>query len=457
MSQHTIITIPRVTDRILIKAWKKIHDQFPSGGISGQVYGEVALGAWNFHDEGSVWAQIQSLNAETLWHASMGIGGLTLNYYRGGNKSTGKDPYFDEIDVRFNTNVASPPPTERIAIVGMLTKELGSIEKKSGSATPQQDATLAIHNNVMERLEETASTILEKTTAFAVTVQAELAAGRKKNDDDLEAARQKLIDEFAAKEVAVAKREAEIHAKLQEIDDRDNTHARREIRNGMLEDIKLRINNFGVSKDTAAKRWPVRIGILFSVLVLCVLIGMALNEIHLQSDAALSLRASAVSQLFVNGGKLPDAYRNELAASAAAVPVIDKYWLWARLVLLSLGLAATVLYYVRWENGWAERHASAEFQLQQFYLDVNRASWVVESCLEWRKETENSAIPAELLASITRNLFVDKQSEPEQVIHPADQLASALLGTASKVRLKAGNSEVEIDPKKISKKSVPAA
>ncbi|BCO26152.1 hypothetical protein MIZ03_1032 [Rhodoferax lithotrophicus] len=73
--------------------------------------------------------------------------------------------------------------------------------------------------------------------------------------------------------------------------------------------------------------------------------------------------------------------------------------------------------------------------------------------MEWRKETD-SAIPTELLSSITNGLFVNPMSEPERVIHPADELASALMGSASKLKLKVGDGEMEFDkPSKITNKT----
>lgn len=110
------------------------------------------------------------------------------------------------------------------------------------------------------------------------------------------------------------------------------------------------------------------------------------------------------------------------------------------------------MYYVKWQNRWAEQYANSEFQLQQFYIDVNRANWAIESCLEWRKET-NTEIPSVLLESITRNLFEGVNEELEKVIHPSDELASALLGSASKLKMKVGDSELEFDkPGKIKAK-----
>jgi hypothetical protein len=140
-----------------------------------------------------------------------------------------------------------------------------------------------------------------------------------------------------------------------------------------------------------------------------------------------------------------------VAAPAAVWDKTDLYFVWARISVLTVGLLFSILYYIKWENRWADQHATAEFQLQQFYVDVNRANWVVESGLEWHKET-GATIPDTIMQSITANLFKFHDQAP-QPLHPADELASALLGSASKLRLKSGDSELEFDkPGKIKDK-----
>ena len=129
------------------------------------------------------------------------------------------------------------------------------------------------------------------------------------------------------------------------------------------------------------------------------------------------------------------------------------YWCWLRISLYSFGLLGTILYYIKWANKWADYHSTSEFQLQQFYIDINRANWAIESCLEWRKNTD-SVIPKQLLESITKNLFTSENSEQEKISHPADELASALLGSSSKLKLNIAGHELEIDkPGKIKPKN----
>jgi len=113
--------------------------------------------------------------------------------------------------------------------------------------------------------------------------------------------------------------------------------------------------------------------------------------------------------------------------------------------LAALALIGATLYYVRWLNRWFEQHSAAEFWLKQFQLDFDRASWVVESALEWRRD-QKTEIPVPLLDGITRNLFLDRDHAGEKST-AADDLASALVGNASQVKLRVGENEISLDRK----------
>jgi len=92
------------------------------------------------------------------------------------------------------------------------------------------------------------------------------------------------------------------------------------------------------------------------------------------------------------------------------------------------------------------------FICSSFIFDINRANWLIESCLEWKKET-SSEIPDLLLDSITKGLFDNGSTSSRDKVRPADELASALFGSASKIKLKAGDNEIEVGPKKLERQS----
>lgn len=387
------------------------------------------------------------------------IGGLTIKYVRGGEYSPDqKSPIFDDIVLTWNSRQQSPTNTEKLDIIAFLNQSLRSFEpgRIAGTTISKEDAQLlAIHQSTLERLERLNEDLVRQSAEFRERLEETFEEKIRKNDDDVLKKKDVLEAEHKSRVSSLEAREQALDEKLKIIDDRDNTHVRREIRDKMLDDVKDRIKQFGVSPATAQKRRPVFIGITLLVFTFFCLMGYTAYEIDLFSrsdfsalEAIRNIASSGLDKTKVMA-LVPNLMDKVSAPSADKTHI---YLLWLRFTALSLGLLGTILYYIKWQNKWAEQHSNSEFQLQQFYIDVNRANWVIESCLEWRKETD-SAIPKELLGSITNNLFVNNETEPERVIHPADELASALLGSASKLKLKVGDSELEFDkPQKISNK-----
>ena len=199
---------------------------------------------------------------------------------------------------------------------------------------------------------------------------------------------------------------------------------RRELRRDLLAEIQKRSDEFKLTKGTSDLRWPIHVACFIGLLVI------------------------TCGAIF---------YANQLT-DFIGVPefqTLPFVVLTIKQVALTLGAVGLGFFYIRWLNRWFQQHAKAEFELKQFQLDIDRASWLVETALEW-KTSEGDAIPDTLLASLTRNLFSrDDREQSEQLKHPADVLASALLGTASKAELKVGDSTLQFDGKELKKQMAP--
>jgi hypothetical protein len=240
-----------------------------------------------------------------------------------------------------------------------------------------------------------------------------------------------LAEKVSQKEADLANRSAELDAlgdsiaeRQKQLDDRYNTHVRRQIR----DDLKTRFleKTIGpqITPRTRQLRLPIHAG------VLCALSGLSYLLYVYASQALPVVTAAATVQ---------DASFSYSSAGNVA------------LLVKSFGLTVTIValstWYLRWLNKWFERHAEAEFALAQFELDIDRASWVVETALEWR-QTEQTPMPAHLIESVSRNLFSKSDKDENMEMHPADYLASALLGKASGLRVAIpGGGEIEWGPK----------
>ncbi len=179
-------------------------------------------------------------------------------------------------------------------------------------------------------------------------------------------------------------------------------HARRAIRGDLPEIIAAREQKFNLTPGTKRLRTPIHI---VMALLIAVLIG--LNASYFWTFTKLDLNS----------------HWSVLATTNAKQGV------------LAAALLAAILYYVRWMNRWFEEHSAAEFLLKQFQLDVDRASWIVETALEWRR-AEKTELPAPLLEGLHAICFTTGTSADKSTA--TDDLASALVGNASQLKMTFG-------------------
>lgn len=457
-----IYKIPRLTDRQIQRILEKMAEEFGAFALNMSV-SDHGLGTVSFPSQAEpIWQSLLATESELLSQFSGGIAGVTVYYYRGGatGQAWEKSPSFDDLGI--DTNGVDET---RLRVASRLIELVKPVQLPKPSPVGDQVAAIrAIQEATFSRLQQQQEALYEQT----ISVRAELDAKVTEKENQLSAAYQakaaELAEEHRKQQEELQAARAELDARRKTLDDSDNTFARRQIRDRMLGDVAARVQNFGVSATTARARQPVVRGMVLLMSFLGVLLLWTVFELQ-QNRAQLDLLLkAAATQAKTPGAAAPAsaafsassvATSTESAPSAAGSSLsTERLWLWVRLSLISLGLVASLLYYIRWQNSWAQQFANTEQALQQFYIDVNRANWVVETCLEWRKEA-NSEVPASLVESLARGLFTTKDT-PNPVLHPADELASALMGSASKLSLAVGGSTVEIDkPGKIPKTVAP--
>ncbi len=416
------INIPRLPDRAIVDCFKLLSDKYnvPEISVTALAFSQLGNIDLNGEDNEDFLALLKH-DSTLINVCTIRIAGLSISYHRGGrNTPEQQSPIFDEVVLSWNQQKGDLSNKDRLDIVVLINAELKAYEPGRFIETglsEEQNQLLSIHQSTLDRLERLNEHLIKQSSDFRENIEQRFEKKTSELEEEIKAKKDKLNTEHEKRTSEVENKNQELADKLDAIDDRDNTHVRRAIRDKMLSDVKDRIDTFGVSKSTEKKRIPVFIGILLMIVAITLLLIYSIFQLEL-------LR----TDLPTNG----------------SIDSSRQYWLWIKIALLSIGLVGTILYYIRWQNRWAEQHASSEFQLQQFHIDVNRANWVIESCLEWRKETE-SVIPTALLESITRNLFENNTDDIEKAVHPSDELASALLGSASKLKMKVGENELEFD------------
>jgi hypothetical protein len=286
------------------------------------------------------------------------------------------------------------------------------------------DEESKVHYEIREMELERLQQIAEQVTKNSDTYRRDLEESFLKKIADNDNLLAKRINEleviFRNKEEDLAKQKAVVEEKLKHVDDRENTHARRQIRGELKSELQKRQAKFELTKGTRELRLPIQIFLIF----LLIFFG-----------GLLALFSFETYQIIVG---------SITVSSNVALSII------LRQILLTTSFGGTSIYYLKWTNQWFQHHADEEFRTKRFDIDIDRASWVVEMALEWKKE-KGTDIPIELLEKLMQNLFVEPATQPE-LNHPAETLASALLGASSSIKIKTGNgSEIDFDKKGINK------
>jgi hypothetical protein len=463
MSQQ-IYKIPRVMDGQIADALSTLATEFGPYDVTIHVL-ETALGQIRFPEaEDSKWKELLSYQSDLISYFAGTIRGVILGYHRGGSQGHAydKSPIFDELSIDTETF-----DLERVSVAARCLELFRPVQlPRPSDSIALLENQRAIQEATFSRLARQSEHLFEQTVQFRAQI-----------DEQVRTKEESLILQFTERTKAA---QAEIEtiklgleserAKLEErrktLDDSDNTFARRQIRDRMLDDVASRVSNFGVSAATSAARSPVASGMLLLASFFMVIFVLTFYE--LWETRGISLTTATQAQApSTSTSPHPSVIASAVSSSQAVTPTrqtathepqqwsTERLLLWLRLTLVSIGVAASVIYYIRWQNQWASSFAAAEQALQHFHIDVNRANWVVETCLEWRKETQ-ADVPAHLVESLTRGLFASRDSQ-QQVLHPADELASALMGSASKLSLDLGGSKVEIDKPKTIPKTIAAS
>jgi len=244
------------------------------------------------------------------------------------------------------------------------------------------------------RLETLNQTLTEDTDKY-----------RQKLDERFDARTAKLDETFAARSAelevttrvqreAIEARSAELDAREKSLDDRASRHARRALRVELLKALSESGKEFRLTRGTSSKRIVVH-ALYLSLLVLLV-VYLAL-ELWRAGDGAVT--SSAVLRIAVG----------------------------------TVTTIAVFILYIRWADQWFRQHADEEFRLKRMSLDIDRASWVVETAMEWEQQNK-APIPALLLEQLSKDLFVaGPRSGP--VRHPAEDLAAAVLSASSSLKV----------------------
>ncbi|MGL3104687.1 hypothetical protein [Bradyrhizobium sp. BR 1432] len=406
--------IPRVDDASLIAVFRQLRDDFQPQTCGLNV---VGIDRIDWRKDSVVVDGLARSSSYVVSSVSAEFPQFSIRYDRNRDASL-LSPYFDELTFRYenNNNQPSLKAEQRLEIVHFINSKLSHLGGVAGSLDTSGHSVVdlqSIYHGTILKLETSFADQIRKITDWTVEQTSQLEQHKLKLTEETDNERKVLRDEYDRQIQELRQKEEDLELRRKALDDRDYVHARRARHTALREIIERRQTNFTLTGDTRKLRTPIHVAMILLLFALT-----AANVLNVQI-------------------LLPIVQRGEIGLPFA--------WAIAKQTVLTAAFLGAILFYIRWMNRWFEQHASAEFLLKQFELDVDRASWVVETAMEWRRD-QNEELPTALLDGITRNLFSGPNSLTE-VHSAADNLASALVGNASQLKLKIGENELNLNRK----------
>ncbi len=421
--------IVKQTDKALLGQMRKVFDESPYGcnkvRLQPVFMGAIAVTSLDEATKNELVAQILREGSELLETLAFDLdAGFTLTITRA-NDTVTVDTLTFGVD-QANRNPAAADDAPKVCqFVALLRKHFHPVDAV-GEVASLLGKEIAEHYQRREaelgRLEQLSVSVTEDLAEHRHRLEAEYKKKRDELEQEVRTAKDKLEAAAADRQEALVEREKALEARLADVDQKESRFARRALRKDLKEQLARRSEKFELTKGTRSLRKPIW---LLSV-VLLILFG-----------------TGAVTYAVLGAMDF---------ATGEGLNTRDFVTLAVRQAIFTLGFVGMGVFLIRWSNRWFDKHAMEEFRQKRFELDLDRASWLVEMAMEWQKET-GSEIPASLVDRLGNSLFEEQEGEDEP-LHPADQLASALLGASANATLKLpGAGEVTFDRKGLRKLS----
>lgn len=413
--------IARISDASISRIFEDLRKGSSSTNISYNVIGiERALNYSDPNDR-TILEGVLSKDGYLVRHANVGIPGFSVHFMRG-------ERAFDTIEINYSHSDQRPSDA---AVISLVAKVVENINIVRPSATSNEEAFSeyeAAHRSVLNRLQEVSLGIVEQNQNFLQRRSEEYSAQRQKLEDEYSEKKALLESDITSQRESLKKLESDLEKRTKSLDDRDNTHVRREIRRDLNKILTDRILFRRFSLPSLARELPIHMLFLFVVGISASLVyNFSFSLIEIISDQS-TVRPPSQTMII---------------------------WAFVKQGLATLTLISSTILYLRWLSKQHQQFVDTEEEVRRYQIDFERASWVVETALEWKRD-QSTQIPEPLLTAISRELFALRAKTEAGDQAPIDMLASALLGSASRVKLNTGIAEVEIDGKKLGKAKIEA-
>ncbi|MCB1432418.1 MAG: hypothetical protein KDK75_08165 [Alphaproteobacteria bacterium] len=427
---NTVILVPKFSDDVLIGKLKEVSDVSNPTECRARILGGQRDIDCKTLAPPEVVQKIKELASFAIQGAHVQYNGFYFSLER--NLPEGKSSSsFDHVTIGIAQKGFDQASSDHLLVATSVLRKAFGVGKIFSESSPSDVETaqdwIAAGQAVTEKMQQAALALSKDLVDSRKRLDAEFSEKQSALDAQFAQRQIKLDEAHQARIETLDRKSKELDARQQELDLRDNTVVRRDIYQKVKEQIQKRYTGAAVTRKTADLRLPIHVVCLVGLLVTG-------GASFVYGQDLMQLATATSTQ----------------AASTTNTNLVSTTYLVVRQLGLTVGFLALLAYYIRWMNRWFDRSADADFEVRRFDLDIDRASWVVEMGLEWRKN-EGGVMPSALLDSVTRNLFASTpKSEPEE-LHPADYLSRAILGHAKSIKASLPGVDVEMDAKDVRK------
>lgn len=332
------------------------------------------------------------------------------------------NPYVDALEVQAATENAPAVLRPVNQFLDMAPPVVGG----PGAAGPLEQAQA-----ILNRVSSSVATLVEHTAERQKDLDQTRTSLAREADEAIKAARAEAQEQVQAHRREFEQKELQLAEREKGLDDRANTHVRREFAAQMASLSDTRLASNLLTKSERSFQIPVLIALL-AVAGLSWLIATELASLEAYGSNASVILAEA---------------KTAAEQKSAMLQNIDRQILYGqiRVGLQSLGVAALVWFALRFASARYKVVSSWERDLHKFRLDTERAGFLVEGDLEARK-VNDVGLPDVLLESFSRNLFTGHDGQPTgNANEELGGTLSTLLGQAARVKVGPDGVNVEVE------------
>lgn len=315
-----VYKISRISDKQIAQALNTLAKEF-GDFTAGIVIFDHSIGQISFPDpKEEIWQRIIENDADLIHHFGINANNTIFNYYRGGNQGNvwQKSPSIDDLLID-SRNVEA----NTIAFVTRILDLFRPVQIPE-STGPQEllETQRALQEATFGRLQHQLEQVFQQTINLREQLDMRVQAKELALEADFRQRKEQADAELLAQKSALEVEKAEIEARRKDIDDSDNTTARRKIRDQLLTDVQSRVQQFGVSRTTLRSRLPVAAGMGFLVIFLLCVFGWTTKELvdHRAAMSKFSEITSTLPTVKLAEGETPEkqaAYKEEMARQVA--------------------------------------------------------------------------------------------------------------------------------------------